>query len=106
MILVVPSWYIYLARYVALSLFLDLSLKGIKGSIKKGNRHSEILLRDLEHVSTLASLYKSEYAYPKGKIDENWEKVLLNQCMLFSPKTVLVLMQIQTVHDVLPGSAM
>ncbi|KAJ3574050.1 hypothetical protein NP233_g2021 [Leucocoprinus birnbaumii] len=58
------------------------------GSIKKGNRHSEILLRDAEHLATLASLSKSEYTYPKAKIDENWEKVLLNQF-----------------HDVLPGSA-
>ncbi|KAJ3842876.1 glycosyl hydrolases family 38 N-terminal domain-containing protein [Lentinula raphanica] len=59
------------------------------GSIKKGNRHSEILLRDVEHVATLASIVKSaEYAYPKSQIDECWEKVLLNQF-----------------HDVLPGSA-
>ncbi|KIL60738.1 glycoside hydrolase family 38 protein [Amanita muscaria Koide BX008] len=66
------------------------------GSIKKGNRHGEILLRDLEHVATLASLVrlyssrngKAEYVYPKAKIDEAWEKVLLNQF-----------------HDVLPGSA-
>ncbi|KIK63743.1 glycoside hydrolase family 38 protein [Collybiopsis luxurians FD-317 M1] len=59
------------------------------GSIKKGNRHSEILLRDIEHVATLASILKSsEYTYPKAKIDECWEKVLLNQF-----------------HDVLPGSA-
>jgi len=66
------------------------------GSIKKGNRHSEILLRDVEHVATLASLFKlhssrngkAEYVYPKAKIDEAWEKVLLNQF-----------------HDVLPGSA-
>ncbi|KAJ4488346.1 glycosyl hydrolases family 38 N-terminal domain-containing protein [Lentinula aciculospora] len=59
------------------------------GSIKKGNRHSEILLRDVEHVATLASIVKtSEYTYPKGEIDECWEKVLLNQF-----------------HDVLPGSA-
>ncbi|KAF9447763.1 glycoside hydrolase family 38 protein, partial [Macrolepiota fuliginosa MF-IS2] len=58
------------------------------GSIKKGNRHSEILLRDVEHITTLASLYKNDYAYPKARIDNNWEKVLLNQF-----------------HDVLPGSA-
>ncbi|TFK38533.1 glycoside hydrolase family 38 protein [Crucibulum laeve] len=61
------------------------------GSIKKGNRHSEILLRDLEHIATLASLYKfhnKDYIYPKAEIDESWEKVLLNQF-----------------HDVLPGSA-
>ncbi|KAG6862107.1 hypothetical protein C0995_005917 [Termitomyces sp. Mi166 len=61
------------------------------GSIKKGNRHSEILLRDVEHVTTLASLYRlynKDYIYPKQAIDDSWEKVLLNQF-----------------HDVLPGSA-
>ncbi|KIY67661.1 glycoside hydrolase family 38 protein [Cylindrobasidium torrendii FP15055 ss-10] len=57
--------------------------------IKKGNRHSEILLRDIEHLATLASIYKpKEYKYPRAAINENWEKVLLNQF-----------------HDVLPGSA-
>ncbi|KAJ7113374.1 glycoside hydrolase family 38 protein [Mycena epipterygia] len=59
------------------------------GSIKKGNRHSEILLRDVEHVATLASLSGSKkYLYPKQMINDSWEKVLLNQF-----------------HDVLPGSA-
>ncbi|KAG8215120.1 Aldehyde/histidinol dehydrogenase [Butyriboletus roseoflavus] len=60
-------------------------------SIKKGNRKSEILLRDVERLATLATLFKSErssYAYPKATIDDCWEKVLLNQF-----------------HDVLPGSA-
>ncbi|KAH8829151.1 glycosyl hydrolases family 38 N-terminal domain-containing protein [Flagelloscypha sp. PMI_526] len=57
-------------------------------SIKKGNRHSEILLRDVEHLSTLASLANPDFVYPKQLIDECWEKVLLNQF-----------------HDVLPGSA-
>ncbi|KAJ6573329.1 glycoside hydrolase family 38 protein [Mycena sp. CBHHK59/15] len=59
------------------------------GSIKKGNRHSEILLRDVEHVATLASLRGSKkYVYPKQTLNDSWEKVLLNQF-----------------HDVLPGSA-
>lgn len=61
------------------------------GSIKKGNRHSEILLRDVEQATTLASLYKyhkNDYVYPKQAIDDSWEKVLLNQF-----------------HDVLPGSS-
>jgi len=57
------------------------------GSIKKGNRKSEILLRDVELVATLASLTAS-YVYPKQRIDDAWEKLLLNQF-----------------HDVLPGSA-
>ncbi|KAF5362894.1 hypothetical protein D9758_007045 [Tetrapyrgos nigripes] len=61
----------------------------LAGSIKKGNRHSEILLRDVEYVATLASVLKpKEYTYPKKVLDECWEKVLLNQF-----------------HDVLPGSA-
>ena len=74
------------------------------GSIKKGNRVSEILLRDLEvmslryggdhiyhltsfisqQIATLASLctYHNDkgYIYPKKRIDVSWEKVLLNQC--------------------------
>ncbi|KAH9846547.1 galactose mutarotase-like domain-containing protein, partial [Lenzites betulinus] len=61
------------------------------GSIKKGNRKSEILLRDVEILSTFASLYrfhKSDYVYPNERINDCWEKVLLNQF-----------------HDVLPGSA-
>ncbi|KAI0799601.1 glycosyl hydrolases family 38 N-terminal domain-containing protein [Irpex lacteus] len=51
------------------------------GSIKKGNRKSEILLRDIEHLATLASLSRTsaEYQYPKSTIDVCWEKVLLNQ---------------------------
>ncbi|CAK5279299.1 unnamed protein product [Mycena citricolor] len=59
------------------------------GSIKKGNRHSEILLRDVEHLATIASLIDTKkYKYPKETLDVCWEKVLLNQF-----------------HDVLPGSA-
>ncbi|KAJ6546194.1 glycoside hydrolase family 38 protein [Mycena vulgaris] len=59
------------------------------GSIKKGNRHSEILMRDVEHVATLASLNGGKkYVYPKQTINDSWEKVCLNQF-----------------HDVLPGSA-
>ncbi|OBZ74598.1 Alpha-mannosidase [Grifola frondosa] len=57
----------------------------------KGNRKSEILLRDVEHLATFASLYKfhkPDYVYPNDKINDCWEKVLLNQF-----------------HDVLPGSA-
>ncbi|KAG8908987.1 Glycoside hydrolase, 38 vacuolar alpha mannosidase [Tulasnella sp. 403] len=59
------------------------------GSIKKGNRHSEILMRDAEYLATLASLYHPDrYTYPKVTIDTCWEKLLLNQF-----------------HDVLPGSS-
>jgi alpha-mannosidase len=55
---------------------------------KKGNRRSEIVLHDLEFISTLASLNNSSYKYPKKDIDDLWEDVLLNQF-----------------HDVLPGSS-
>lgn len=60
------------------------------GSIKKGNRKSEILLRDVELVATLASVLQlnKEYTYPKQRIDDNWERLLLCQF-----------------HDVLPGSS-
>ncbi|KAF9228240.1 glycoside hydrolase family 38 protein [Gyrodon lividus] len=52
------------------------------GSIKKGNRKSEISLRDVERLATLATLFepeRSSYVYPKATIDDCWEKVLLNQ---------------------------
>lgn len=60
------------------------------GSIKRHNRKSEILLKELEYLATLASLQGkgSAYVYPKSDIDPLWEKVLLCQF-----------------HDVLPGSA-
>ncbi|KAI8992732.1 glycosyl hydrolases family 38 N-terminal domain-containing protein [Trametes punicea] len=54
------------------------------GSIKKGNRKSEILLRDVEVLATLASLYnhhKPDYVYPNERINDCWEKVLLNQLL-------------------------
>ncbi|KAJ6631931.1 hypothetical protein B0H10DRAFT_2206336 [Mycena sp. CBHHK59/15] len=41
----------------------------------EGNRHSEILLRDVEHVATLASLSGSKkYVYPKQTLNGSWEK--------------------------------
>ncbi|MBW0485150.1 hypothetical protein O181_024865 [Austropuccinia psidii MF-1] len=60
------------------------------GSIKKHNRKSEILLREIEYFATLASLSnpRSDYEYPKQALDHLWEIVLLCQF-----------------HDVLPGSA-
>ncbi|KAI1787087.1 glycoside hydrolase family 38 protein [Ganoderma leucocontextum] len=54
------------------------------GSIKKGNRKSEILLRDVEILSTFASLFrfhKTDYVYPNERINDCWEKVLLNQLL-------------------------
>ncbi|WOO79172.1 Alpha-mannosidase [Vanrija pseudolonga] len=58
------------------------------GSIKKGNRKSEILLREAEYAATLASIYDPKYKFPKDRIDAAWEDVLLCQF-----------------HDVLPGSS-
>ncbi|KAF8991674.1 glycosyl hydrolases family 38 N-terminal domain-containing protein [Cyathus striatus] len=71
-----PNWYEICMGYFHRGTYTS------HGSIKKGNMHSEILLRDVEHIATLASLYrlqKQDYVYPKEEIDECWEKVLLNQ---------------------------
>ncbi|KAF9070390.1 glycosyl hydrolases family 38 N-terminal domain-containing protein [Rhodocollybia butyracea] len=66
-----PNWFVILLLFVT---YIPLA--------NEGNRYSEILLRDVEHVATLASIVKpSEYTYPKAKIDECWEKVLLNQLL-------------------------
>jgi alpha-mannosidase len=65
---------------------------------KRNNRHSEFLLRDVEYLSTLASIKDLldddalgkavKYTYPKKDIDDMWENVLLCQF-----------------HDCLPGSS-
>ena len=54
---------------------------------KRNNRKSEIMLRDIELLASLASI-KSGYKYPKKDIDDMWEAVLLCQF-----------------HDCLPGSS-
>lgn len=54
---------------------------------KRNNRKSEIMLRDIELLATIASI-KSGYKYPKREIDFMWEAVLLCQF-----------------HDCLPGSS-
>jgi alpha-mannosidase len=46
------------------------------------------MLRDIEYLATLASIYAKDYKYPKKDIDDIWENVLLCQF-----------------HDVLPGSS-
>jgi alpha-mannosidase len=56
--------------------------------MKRGNRTSETLLRQIEWLSTLAHLKNPSFAYPRDKINQLWELVLLNQF-----------------HDVLPGSS-
>ncbi len=55
---------------------------------KYNNRKAEVLLHDVEYLATLASIHDTSYRYPKKKIDEMWESVLLCQF-----------------HDCLPGSA-
>ncbi|KAL2161498.1 hypothetical protein VTH06DRAFT_8060 [Thermothelomyces fergusii] len=55
---------------------------------KRDNRRSEVLLRDLELLATIASVRDRSYKYPKKAFDEMWERVLLCQF-----------------HDCLPGSS-
>ncbi|KAJ2905043.1 alpha-mannosidase [Zalerion maritima] len=55
---------------------------------KKFNRMSEMMLRDVELLATIASIKDSTYRYPKKNIDDMWEGVLLCQF-----------------HDCLPGSS-
>lgn len=60
---------------------------------KRNNRKSEIMLRDIEYLATLATIKNgfgksSGYKYPKKDIDDMWENVLLCQF-----------------HDCLPGSS-
>ncbi|KAI5790319.1 glycosyl hydrolases family 38 N-terminal domain-containing protein [Geopyxis carbonaria] len=54
---------------------------------KKGNRKSEIMMRDLEMIATWASVHSKGYSYPKQAIDDMWEDICLMQF-----------------HDCLPGS--
>ncbi|WYZ46565.1 hypothetical protein EsH8_IX_000790 [Colletotrichum jinshuiense] len=46
---------------------------------KRNNRTSEILLRDIELLATIASIDNKAYKYPKKDIDDMWESVLLCQ---------------------------
>jgi alpha-mannosidase len=60
---------------------------------KRNNRKSEIMLRDIEYLATLATIHNtfgktSSYKYPKKDLDDMWENVLLCQF-----------------HDCLPGSS-
>ncbi|CAD6893767.1 unnamed protein product [Tilletia laevis] len=58
------------------------------GSIKKGNRTLEILMHNLEWVTTIVSIKAKDYVVPKEEIDELWQNLLL--CHF---------------HDCLPGSS-
>lgn len=55
---------------------------------KLNNRRSEIMMKDLELLATVASLKHKSYSYPKGDFDKMWEAILLCQF-----------------HDCLPGSS-
>ncbi|KOS18877.1 Alpha-mannosidase [Escovopsis weberi] len=55
---------------------------------KNNNRKAEVMLRDIEHLATIASIKSQSYKYPVEEIDEMWENVLLCQF-----------------HDCLPGSS-
>jgi alpha-mannosidase len=60
-----------------------------QGKTKRFNRKSEILYREVELWSSVASHVTSGlYTYPKGAIDHGWKTILLNQF-----------------HDILPGSS-
>ena len=55
---------------------------------KLANRRAENLMRELEYLATLASVYDASWQYPKRAFDDLWQTILL--CHF---------------HDVLPGSA-
>lgn len=55
---------------------------------KKYNRKTEVLLHDIEMMAELGMLLAKKGGYPKEKLDEMWERTLLNQF-----------------HDILPGSS-
>ncbi|NGN67788.1 alpha-mannosidase [Streptomyces sp. A7024] len=55
---------------------------------KKGNRHSEHLLREAELWASTAAVRNPAYAYPYDALDRIWKTVLLHQF-----------------HDILPGSS-
>jgi len=56
------------------------------GGIKRGNRLTELALREAEFVASLAWLEGA--SYPKPALDQTWERLLTNQF-----------------HDILPGSS-
>ena len=59
-----------------------------QAAIKRGNRKSELALREAEMLGALASWMKPDYAYPQEKMDAAWKLLLFNQF-----------------HDILPGSS-
>lgn len=76
------------------------------GSIKRWNRKLEIMMTQIEHAATLASLrHKDAYKYPKQQIDELWENILLCQVSrrAFAHLLALLTSLLPQFHDVLPG---
>ncbi|MBQ6959516.1 MAG: alpha-mannosidase [Clostridia bacterium] len=59
-----------------------------QAAIKKGNRRSELALREAEMWGALAAATARSFAYPLPRMDAAWKKLLLNQF-----------------HDILPGSS-
>ncbi|KAH8676306.1 glycosyl hydrolase family 38 domain-containing protein [Xylariales sp. PMI_506] len=58
-----------------------------QANMKLNNRRSEVMMKDLELLATVASLKHPDYKYPKPQFDDMWESILL--CHF---------------HDCLPGS--
>ncbi len=70
-------------------LYLELhrgTLTSIAG-VKRGNRKSELAVRDAELLATLAAV-RTGAAYPAARLNEVWKRLLTNQF-----------------HDILPGSS-
>ena len=59
-----------------------------QAAIKRGNRKSELTLREAEMWGALAGLKSASYSYPLSRMDSAWKRLLLNQF-----------------HDILPGSS-
>ena len=59
-----------------------------QAAIKKGNRKSELALREAEVWGSMALLLRPQYRYPLERMDAAWKLLLLNQF-----------------HDILPGSS-
>ena len=76
-----PTW------YGELYLELHRGTYTTQAKNKYNNRKTEVMLRDIEQLATIASITSKSYKYPTGEIDNMWESVLLCQF-----------------HDCLPGS--
>lgn len=59
-----------------------------QAAIKKGNRKSEIALREAEMWASMADISCPDYSYPAERLEAAWKLLLLNQF-----------------HDILPGSS-